>query len=120
VRHNARVVEAMLAQHTNAREALESKQGAARETALERMRIAERAMGQKFKALTTKCEQRVARCEGRLLVARQRGRVYRLPGMEDDDPALRKKQSPHAAHQQAIVTHYVNKHKTAVQHSRNY
>ncbi|KAH8062940.1 hypothetical protein JL721_8555 [Aureococcus anophagefferens] len=91
VRHNARVVEAMLAQHTNAREALESKQGAARETALERMRIAER-----------------------------RGRVYRLPGMEDDDPALRKKQSPHAAHQQAIVTHYVNKHKTAVQHSRNY
>ncbi|KAH8061123.1 hypothetical protein JL722_4420 [Aureococcus anophagefferens] len=120
VRHNARVVEAMLAQHTNAREALESKQGAARETALERMRIAERVMGQKFKALTTKCEQRVARCEGRLLVARQRGRVYRLPGMEDDDPALRKKQSPHAAHQQAIVTHYVNKHKTAVQHSRNY
>ena len=120
VRHNARVVEAMLAQHTNAREALESKQGAARETALERMRIAERVMGQKFKALTTKCEQRVARCEGRLLVARQRGRIYRLPGMEDDDPALRKKQSPHAAHQQAIVTHYVNKHKTAVQHSRNY
>lgn len=84
------------------------------------MRIAERVMGQKFKALTTKCEQRVARCEGRLLVARQRGRIYRLPGMEDDDPALRKKQSPHAAHQQAIVTHYVNKHKTAVQHSRNY
>lgn len=108
--HNAKVAETMLNLQTRAREALVSKHVAARETALERGRVAEKVMGLKFAALITKCAQRAARCERKLLIARQRNRVHRLGGALLDD-GLGTKVTPFAHQNQAVAAHYLNKSK---------